>query len=122
MKRAILKEADEALKEKRKALKEKFFNLLMSDKFGMTYIFITFVLSIVYIIRIFSDSGFDRTSRIIESTVLWLLTFRYYFTKRLHPDSRLVRWWFRIIFISSVMSTIHLIFGLPGPRLPWKDL
>ena len=121
MRRDVLEERDTTIKEKKNAIKEKLFNLLMSDGFAFTYGLIILALAIPYCIRIFSGSDFDRTTRLIESTALWLATFKYYVTKRLHPDSRSVRWWFRIIFIVSIMSTIYLILGSPGPRFPWKD-
>ena len=121
MKRDVLEERDAALKEKKNALEDRVLNFLMSDRFTFTYILIILTLGVTYFIRVFSDIGFDRTTRCIESTVLWLSTFKYYVTKRLYPDSRSVRWWFRILFIVSVMSTIYWILGMPGPRLPWKD-
>lgn len=121
MKRDVLEERDAALKEKKKALEDRVFNLLDSGWFIFIYILIILTLSVTYFIRVFSDIGFDRTTRAIEATVLWLTTVRYYVTTRLYPDSRSVRWWFRIIFIVSVMSTIYWILGMPGPRLPWKD-
>ena len=121
MKRDVLEERDAALKEKKKALEDRVFSLLDSGWFIFTYILIILTLSVTYFIRVFSDIGFDRTTRAIEATVLWLTTVRYYVTTRLYPDSRSVRWWFRIIFIVSVMSTIYWILGMPGPRLPWKD-
>lgn len=121
MKRDVLEERNAALKEKKNALEDRVFNLLDSGWFIFTYILIILTLSVTYFIRVFSDIGFDRTTRAIEATVLWLTTVRYYITTRLYPDSRSVRWWFRIIFIVSVMSTIYWILGMPGPRLPWKD-
>ena len=121
MRRDVLEERDTTIKAKKNAIKEKFFNLLMSDRFAFIYLFTILTLSIPYCIRLFSGSDFDRTTRLIESTVLWLASFKYYVTKRLHPDSRSVRWWFRIIIIISIMSTVYLILGMPGPRLPWKD-
>ena len=121
MKRDVLEERDAALKEKKKALEDRVFHLLDSGWFIFTYILIILTLSVTYFIRVFSDIGFDRTTRAIEATVLWLTTVRYYVTTRLYPDSRSVRWWFRIIFIVSVTSTIYWILGMPGPRLLWKD-
>ncbi len=121
MKRDVLEERDAALKEKKNALQDKVFNLLDSGWFTYTYILVILTLGVTYFIRVFSDIGFDRTTRFIEATVLWLSTFKYYVTKRLYPDSRSVRWWFRIIFTVSIMSTIYWILGMPGPRLPWKE-
>ena len=121
MKRDVLEDRDAVLEEKKKTLEDKVFNFLMSDRLTFTYIFIGLTLTIVYLIRVFSDAGFDRTTRFIEATVLWLWTFKYYLTARLYPDSRSTRWWFRILFIMSIMSTIHWILGMPGPPLPWKD-
>lgn len=121
MKKDVLEERDAAIKEKRNALEDRVINLLLSDRFAFTYLLIALALSITYFIRAFSDIGYDRTTRCIEATVLWMATFRYYIAKRLDPDSRATRWWFRIVFIASVLSTIHWILGMPGPRLPWKD-
>ena len=121
MRRDVLEERDEALKEKKNALEDKVFNVLDSGWFIYTYILIILTLGVTYFIRVFSDIGFDRTTRFIEATLLWLTTAKYYVTTRLHPDSRSARWWFRIIFTVSVMSTIYWILGMPGPQLPWKD-
>lgn len=121
MKREVLKESDETLEEKKKALKEKFLSFCESDRFVFTYGITITSLAVVYLVRLFSDNDYNFIDRSIESFVLWLSSFKYYFTKRLYPDSRSVRWWFRIIFIISIMSTISLILELPGPRLPWKD-
>ena len=113
----MLKETDEILKEQRAAFKKRIVNFGTSDRFTFVYGIIAVSLGIVYIIRRFSGTPYDRPiDGSIEGTIIWLSTFRNYCAKILHPDHRALRWWVRILVVFSLISIIFLIRGSPGPR------
>lgn len=117
MKKEIFKKPDQVLKEKRAALKAQIITLGVSRRFTLAYAIAAVSLGIVYIIHFISDNSHDRIiQRGIECVVIGLASYRYYCLKVIHPESRAVRWWFRILIVAGIISVYSFVMGSPGPR------